>query len=184
MSPPKPPRLPSVLPDRDACPPKTATPPRGLEVYPQLHTVAELAVPHEVEDKVTGVLEGEELREERAKRPTDERIAHVEERVDDVDKEIKALRLETAQEKLATAKALTELTGTVAGMSKVVEIALKRDQASFDAGLQVKTADKLDKVAGRAIWRSTAAKWLGSGALGAGVLKVAAIVAHWLGVKL
>lgn len=73
MSPPKPPR-PF---DRDACPPKSATPPRG-------YAVSELAVPHEVPDEVTGNYEGDELRSYRGRRPTPERLTRLESFKDDM----------------------------------------------------------------------------------------------------
>lgn len=50
---------------------------RDLEGY-AAKKARELAVPHEVIDPVTGVISGPALYEARAKRPTEERIAHLE----------------------------------------------------------------------------------------------------------
>lgn len=118
MSPPKPPR-PF---DRDACPPKSATPPRG-------YAVSELAVPHEVPDEVTGNYEGDELRSYRGRRPTPERLTRLEsfkddmlERVPRIEANVQTLvdwHREEREEKRLEKQLRAQTDATEAGVEKV-----------------------------------------------------------------
>lgn len=51
----------------------------------------QLAVPHEVQDPVTGVLQGPALVEARKKRPTDERVGRLEDKHDKLDEKVDAI---------------------------------------------------------------------------------------------
>lgn len=68
-------RSPTAADERDRYPRKT--PPKG-------HPAAELAVPHEVADDITGTYSGEERQRMRERRETPDRVRHLETRVDGV----------------------------------------------------------------------------------------------------
>jgi hypothetical protein len=176
----KPPRLPSVLPDRDACPPKTATPPGGHRIIqlPQVVDVAPLAVPHEVEDKVTGVLEGEALKTARGKRDTKERLERVETKQDE-----DRARLGRMEVTLAgingQMQVLPQLVTAVQDATRALE---QRDQVRERAKTEVETAEKIDDLDARKKRREF---WWGVAGKVAGFVLSAAVlgkVLAWAGV--
>jgi hypothetical protein len=77
---------------------KIPTHPRGTD----------LALPHEVEDPITGVKEGKDLDEARAERPDPERFLHLEHRLDAADSDRDDLRKQNAD----LLKQILEMAGT------------------------------------------------------------------------
>lgn len=108
----KPPRAQTSPDERDRYPRKT--PPKG-------HPADFSAIPHEVTERGTGVVEGEELRAVRERRPTPQRVAHLELRVDGVVAD------------------LGEIKGTVHGIKDMLERDLEERRAAREAQLQRET---------------------------------------------
>lgn len=151
-------------------------------------------VPETILDVATGVVSGDELRERRERRPTPERIGHLEDRVDGVVDSFGELKAEVAKE-LADVKtsvgkelgdvkvAMGSLVGEVKGLSRVVEDASKREHIKFTATVDVDKAkkisdvnvgeaEKLDVVAARKARRDFWLTIVGSVLAGGGLLKL------------
>lgn len=134
-----------------------------------------LAVPSEVTDQVTGVLQGEELRTERANRPTPIRFEHIEGRLDEQGAEIKALRGEMKE----TREVVAGLRGELAVMPSLVDtlksaLASANERATFKVKgeVEVGTAQELDKLDARKARRERWSKIIGGGVGGAGILEL------------
>ena len=110
-------RAPTAADERDLYPRKT--PPQG-------HPAAALAIPHHVEERGTGVVEGDELRQVRESRSPNERVGHVELRVDAVVADIGKIKGD-----------IGELRGDVHGIRDMLERDL--EERRFNRQLQVQT---------------------------------------------
>lgn len=97
-------------------------------------------------EPVTGNYEGEALRLARSRRPTPERIEHLEDRVDDVVTTIGEWRAEVGQQLGGVSGAIGALAGEVRGLRTVVETASHHDRITFKSQVEVETAQELDVI--------------------------------------
>jgi hypothetical protein len=86
------------------------------------------------------------LRAARSKRPTDERIGHVEERVDGVVQAFGEMRAEVATGMGKMEGAIGTLAGEVKGLATVVASQSQRDHVTFTSKVEVDTAQKTAQV--------------------------------------
>lgn len=127
--------------DRDVFVPKPA--PRGIG----LTEPPPLAIPHEIGFEATGVLVGAALDEARDDREPLDRIRHLEKRQDRASDAHDALagtvtefRVETAEQFGDVKTAVAGVAGQLEGLSAHLERLARRDQATFDDGLDAKKA--------------------------------------------
>lgn len=80
------------------------------DVRTEKHPTPSPGVPlHEIPDEVTGVLSGPALAEARSRRKTDQRIAHIEKRLDEVKEDGKATASEVTEIRVAVGEMRGEL---------------------------------------------------------------------------
>ncbi len=113
-------------------------------------------IPVEVPQEVTGQYEGEELAQIRARRPTDKRIARLEEKHDELKSDVKETKtdvkaLTTAVNQLAVAVAdqggqLKVLPELVEAVNNSITRAAARDHVTFTAQVDVDKANALDRI--------------------------------------
>lgn len=91
------------------------------------------AAPEHLFDPVTGVVDGDELRAARARRPTPQRIAHLEERQDETVRMIAEWRAEFASNMGNLTAQVGSLAGEVRGLATVVTDSRERERVAFRA---------------------------------------------------
>jgi hypothetical protein len=123
--------------DRDA---------QGFAARKERDRAADAAIPASVEEELTGNYKGEELERRRALRPTDQRVAHLETRVDGVISDIGEMRAEVASGMGKIVGSVGELAGEVKGLAMVVANQGQREHATYKATLEIDTAEKKAEV--------------------------------------
>jgi uncharacterized protein YhaN len=98
-----------------------------------------LAVPHEVEDDVTGQHAGEELRAMRARRPTPERIQRLEDKHDALHEVVTETRVMVGQ----ISTKLEALPRLEAAVERSVERNAQREQLHYKKTVEIGTAEQL-----------------------------------------
>jgi len=119
---------------------------QGLAARKERDRVADAAIPANVEEELTGNYKGEELAGRRALRPTDQRVAHLETRVDGVISDIGDMRAEVASGMGKIVGSVGELAGEVKGLAMVVANQGQREHATYKATLEIDTAEKKAEV--------------------------------------
>lgn len=108
---------------------------------------AQLAGPVEfIEEELTGRCEGEELAKKRANRPTGQRVAHLETRVDGVVETIAEWRVEVSTEIGKVVAAVGSLAGEVKGLATVVGDSRQREHVTFTAKVDVDKNNQLSDI--------------------------------------
>lgn len=102
-------------------------------------------VPQGFEDD-SGNYTGDDLAAIRARRPTPQRIGHLEERVDGVVNAFGEFRAEHARDLGEVTSAVGTLTGEVRGLKTVIEASTRREHYTFKSQVEVDTAQKLEVV--------------------------------------
>jgi len=118
-----------------------------------------VVTPVYVVDEVTGNHTGADLAEIRERRPTPQRIGHLEERVDGVVATFGEFRAEHARDLGAVTSAVGALTGEVSGLKTVIENSARREHITFKSQVEVDTAQQLDVIDAGKIKR----KWISQG---------------------
>jgi hypothetical protein len=139
--------------DDDTTPKLAATPARRVQSQTE-RDASGLAARREREgrvmaladEEVTGNHQGDELRALRSRRPTPQRIAHIEERVDGVITTISEWRGEVSKQMGELTGEVKGLAGEVKGLATVVQNSGQRDHVTFKATVDVDTAQKIDQV--------------------------------------
>lgn len=130
------------------------------------------AIPEErFDDPVTGNYEGEELRAMREKRPPADRISRLEEKHDELVKEVTETRLEVA--------AMSGKLEVLPRLVDLVEKAADAQHLTFTAKVEVDKAEKLDAIDARKAKRQLIAKVAGLAAVAGAALGK---LLHMLGV--
>jgi hypothetical protein len=121
------------------------------------------------DEDLTGNYKGEALRQLRSQRDPEERIGHLEERVDGVIATIAEWRAEVSKANGDVTGALGVLTGEVRGLRTVVETSAKREHITFKAQVDVETEtakenvkDGLDAKKARRAWITQGLKLIAS----------------------
>lgn len=148
-------KRPQSQPDRDVIVHKHATPAAGIPTF--------------LDEDCTGKHEGDDLREMRARRPTDERVGRLEDKHDELVASVGEWRIETTEQLGNVNAGLGKLTGAVEGLRTVVDSSLKRDHVTFTAKTDVDKAQQLDAIdarqAKRKFWLYIAAAVTSGGAV-------------------
>lgn len=133
-------------------------------------------IPHEVGEEITGQYQGEELAIARTRRPTDQRIARLEVKHDELVKSISDLKDHVGTSIADLRGQVGELTGQLKELpnsldliEKMVERMTKREDTAFHAQIDIGTAKAQDEIDSRRIWRRAFAK-IAVGTLGGGLV--------------